>query len=262
MSAPLGEFTCDVQGDIGQYQVLARMVHRGDVQEGKVLSVRKVSLDDLAKGRLGFEEDVRQRGDVKTISGTVPREALAVGKVFVEFVDKPTATEKIDLSRFVDAERKIVRSNTGQLTWNYAGQGFFTIDTPGTQAVVGFASGLDHKFADVTVRLETPFALLYVTSLDRKKPIAQAGSLLVMALARSANTGMLVNAAGAITERGKAPVLLEPVKATIVLRRKGKYRVHALDHDGKRREGVAAFETASQFTIDGARDRAMYYLVE
>ena len=69
-------------------------------------------------------------------------------------------------------------------------------------------------------------------------------------------------ATGAITARGKAPVLPEPVKATIMLRRKGKFRVHALDHDGKRREGVSPFETAGPFTIDGARDRAMYYLVE
>jgi hypothetical protein len=36
---------------------------------------------------------------------------------------------------------KIVKSNTGQLEWNYVDKGYFTINTKGTQGIVGFLPG-------------------------------------------------------------------------------------------------------------------------
>ncbi len=54
MKAELREFGVDAPGDMGQYPVLSRMVHRGDVQEGRTISTRAVAPGDLISGRLGF----------------------------------------------------------------------------------------------------------------------------------------------------------------------------------------------------------------
>ena len=65
------------------------MIYRGDVKEGAVISVRRVSPADLAEGKFNFSDKVEQQGDVKTFGGSVPPEALAAGRVVVEFTDKP-----------------------------------------------------------------------------------------------------------------------------------------------------------------------------
>jgi hypothetical protein len=232
-----------------------------------VVSTRNVAREDLVRGRLGFRDVIRQRGDVKDFEGSITPDTLAVGRAVVDFVSKPAPTALPDLRRYIDRDRKVVRSETGQLVWNYGDEGFFTINTPGTQAVVGFACDREHVLADVSISIETPFALVYVCSTDKRKPIASANSLLVLAVARTANTGMTVTAEGRVVERGRAPVLVEPVKATLRLKRKGRFQVYALDHDGRKRPDAAAVPATQsgqgiEFGIDGAKYRTLYYLVE
>ncbi len=267
MRAPLTEFGVDSPADMGQFPVLARMVYRGDVREGKTISARAVALDDLKSGRLGFRDQVRQRGDVKDFSGTVPAEALAVGRVVVDFVKRSSPTAPPDLRRYLDPDRKIVRSETGQLVWDYSDRGFFTIDTPGTQAVVGFAAGREHTLSNVSIRVDTDFAVVYVSSLDRTRPLMKAASLLVLAVARTANTGMKVTPAARVADRGRAPVLIEPVRASIRIRRGGRCEVYPLDHDGRRNPSARPLDVrrsreGTEFQIDGGKYRTLYYVID
>ena len=53
----------------------------------------------------------------------------------------------------------------------------------------------------------------------------------------------------------------QPVNARIAIRRTGTPKVIALDHDGKPTEAVVPVENGA-FTIDGARDKTPYYLLE
>src|SRR5262249_56072364 len=94
-----GVWEADVPTSLGQYPALARMIYRGDVQEGEVISVRRVSKDDLAEGRFSFSEKVEQHGDVKSFDGSVASEALAAGRVVVEFTDKSQPSLLPDLTR-------------------------------------------------------------------------------------------------------------------------------------------------------------------
>jgi len=264
---------CDRLSQIAQYPTLARMVYRGDVKQGPVVSTRRVSMQELAEGSIGFEEKVELEGgwgNMKTFSGSVPQAALAAGRVVIEFADAPASEplEQPRLDRYIRLNRQTVESATRQLVWNYSDEGYFTADTPGTKAVVGFAAGREHCLSEVTIRTTTPFAVIYVTSLDREKPIAEAGSLLVTALARTANTGALIEAAQLdVLRRGEPPLIIEPVKATISVHRPGTCRVHALDHEGRLAEeaptvDVRRTDTGSRFTVDGAAHRTFYYLVE
>ena len=91
-------------------------------------------------------------GDVKSFGGSVPPEALAAGRVVVEFTDKSQPSQLPDMSRY--RHGSVIKSVTGQLAWDTSGKGFFTVNTAGTKAVVGFAGGKEQTLGDVKVQLE------------------------------------------------------------------------------------------------------------
>jgi hypothetical protein len=256
---PWGVWNADTPTQIGQYPLLARMVIRGDVTEGPVISSRKVSLGELRQGRFGFSDKIEQHGDIKSFAGTVPPEALAAGRVVVQFTDKPEPSTLPDMKKF--EKDKVITSATGQLRWDASDKGYFTIDTPGTKAVVGFAEGKEERLGDVTLTLRCPYASLLLTAAGKHETLADAPTALVSAVARNCNTGFTVLAFdGRVLDNGKPPILLEPVKATITIAGRPIAAVNVLDHDGKR-TGTSLAVTGGTFTIDGARDKALYYEV-
>jgi hypothetical protein len=256
---PWGVWEADVPNQLGQYPVLARMIYRGDVKEGEVISVRRVSLDELKAGHFSFTEKIVQQGDIKSFGGSVPQELLAAGRVVVEFTEKPTPSMPTDLARFRRGQEIV--ANTGQLSWNTAGKGFFQVDTPATKGVVGFAQGQDLKLGTFSLRLESPYAAVFLTALDKKATLADTRSALLSAVARNCNTGFkYFTLDGKVLDNGTGPILLEPVKATIMLSGRQIAAVNVLDHDG-RRTGKKLGVEEGRFTIDGRRDQALYYEV-
>jgi hypothetical protein len=256
---PWGVWDADVPTSLGQYPALARMIYRGDVKEGDVISLRRVSPTDLAEGRFSFSDKVEQRGDVKTFGGSVPPEALAAGRVVVEFTNRTKPSQLPDMSRY--RRGSVIRSVTEQLAWDTSGKGFFTVNTAGTKAVVGFAEGKEQTLGDVKIRLESPFASLFLTALDPKSDLATGKRALLTVLARQSNTGFrYFTPDNKVIHNGQAPILLEPVKATLSIPGRPIEAVHILDHDG-RRTGKTLAATDGRFTLDGSKDKAIYYEV-
>jgi hypothetical protein len=256
---PWGVWEADVPTSLGQFPALARTIYRGDVKEGPVISVRRVSPSDLAEGHFSFSDKVQHQGDVQKFSGSVPPEALAAGRVVVEFTDKPQPSELPDMSKY--RQGSVIKSATGQLVWDTAGRGFFTVNTAGTKAVVGFAAGKEQTLGDVKIRVETPFASLFLTSLERDTDLAKCKRALISALARQSNTGFTYFAPdNRVLNNGGPPILVEPVKATISIAGRAVEAVNILDHDG-RLTGRALAVSDGRFTLDGANDKAIYYEV-
>ncbi|HTU18380.1 MAG TPA: hypothetical protein VMG10_10005 [Gemmataceae bacterium] len=256
---PWGVWEADVPTSLGQYPSLARMIYRGDVKEGDVISVRRVSAADLAEGRFSFSDKVEQRGDVKTFGGSVPPDALAAGRVVVEFPDKSQPSQLPDMSRY--RRGSVIRSVTEQLAWDTSGKGFFTVNTAGTKAVVGFAEGKEQKLGDVRIQLDCPFASLFLTALDRDADLANSKRALITVLARESNTDFsYFTPDNKVMNNGRPPILLEPVKATVSLAGRPIEAVNILDHDG-RRTGRTVTVQDGRFTIDGTKDKAIYYEV-
>jgi len=129
-----GVYNTNHPTQIGLFPALARMIYRGDITEGAPLPNRKVHVPDLEDGTLGFHEKVRQQGDIKSLGGDVPIDALAVGRLMVEFTDRSAPTVLPDFSTL--QRERIARSNTGELVWDYREEGYFTVNTAGTRAVV------------------------------------------------------------------------------------------------------------------------------
>jgi hypothetical protein len=105
-------------------------------------------------------------------------------------------------------------SDTGELTWSvdHGRNGVVTIDTPRTQALVGFVRQTDARTTNLTADISTPFAVITLSSLDGK-PISHSNEMLLTTTARVKNTGMVWNARRSVTSTwGTAPTLIEPVR--------------------------------------------------
>ena len=256
---PWGVWEADVPTQLGQYPVLARMVYRGDVRPGEVISTRRVSPEELAAGQFNFSDTVAQQGDIKSFGGSVPPEALAAGRVLVEFTDHLQPSTFPDLVKYRRGGALV--ANTGQLSWDTSGKGFFTVNTPGTKGVVGFAEGKELRLDEITFRLDCPYASVFLTALDRKATLSNAQGALLCAVARNANTGFKYFSLDAHTlDNGRAPILIEPVKATIAFAGRRVAAVNVLNQNGGR-TGRSLPVVEGRFTIDGARDRTLYYEV-
>jgi len=64
----------------------------------------------------------------------------------------------------------------------------------------------------------------------------------------------------ALVNKGKTPILIEPVRARITIKRSGNPKVYLLDHDGRRTKKMLPVQDG-RFEIDGGRDQTMYYEV-
>ena len=248
---------------LGVFPAVARQVLRGDVKEADVPAPRYVHVPSLPEGKLGFEDSVSQQHDVKVFtSDKVPAAALAVARCVVAFTDACRRTPAFDLAPY--RKDGALVSSTGQLRWQPGRSrldGYFTIDTAATKAVVGFAKGRTCRLGDVTIEPQSRFAALYVTAQEPDRTVASSKNLLVVAVARARNTGQkLSEAEDRILARGKPPILLEPVRATITLRKPGRPRAVVLDHDGLLTQRTVPLRDGA-LAIDTARDKTPYYLV-
>ncbi len=248
---------------VGQFPALARMIYRNDVQEGLLLANRKVHIPSLENGKIGFEEKLRQAGDIKQLGGDVPIEALALGRLEIEFTDTFQETILPDWSRWT--QDSIIESNTGELLWNYQDErGYFTVNTTGTKCVAGFTNGKEFKLGDISIQTDNPFAIIYITSLEKEKSIEEANSLLITTMARARNTGMRYKYEDEETileAVGEAPLLVEPVGANITFHKGKIKKVTALDHNG-RQTSQAIPVKRGKVAIDDKQYKTIWYLVE
>lgn len=250
---------------MGLYPALSRMILRGDVKQGDTISTRRVSVPELLEGKPEFvgKERAEQAGDFKEFAGLLPNGALAAGRVVVEFTDEPKPSE---FPKIADHVREgAVISTTNQLTWYPArdnARGYFTINTEGTKAAIGFLPKQPIDLGGVTIQSPTPFAGIYLTSLERDRTLKDSRQVLVTAIARVRNTGQQISDDGAeLLAVGTAPMLIEPVIADIQIAGRKITNVRLLTHEGELTDKVLPVGDG-KFTIDGQRDRTFYYLVE
>ena len=250
---------------LGVFPAVSRQVLRGDVKESQVLATRNVHVPSLFEGKLGFDDKVVQGYDDKELdSSKVPARALAAARCVIAFTKSHQETPVFRLKPYL--KDGVIVSSTGQLRWKEGEKGppggFFTINSPGTRAVVGFAKGQQCRLGTVTISPQCRFGAVYVTAREPDGGVDSSPKLLIVAIARARNTGMQLNAQeNQLLKKGEAPVLMEPIKAVIRIRRAGKAKVVLLDHDGRLTDRTLKVSDGT-FTIDGARDKTPYYLVQ
>jgi hypothetical protein len=242
------------------YPALARMIYRGDVQEGETLVNRKIDLKSLLKGETPLNETVKQDFDRKVIEGSFPIRMMAAGKILLSFADENKTEYMENLSPLW--KDSVMTSTTSQLKWSVKGKGYFTINTPGTKGLVGFAKGQTFDLDELSLQMDNEFAVILVTSLEKNKGISDARKILVTTVARAKNTGMEYNEDHTeLLEIGQAPILLEPVKLSMSIRRKTMPAITVLDHSGNKTNKTIQVKNG-KWVLDGTESETIYYLLE
>lgn len=245
---------------IGMFPVLSRMVLRGDIKEGDVVANRRLSLDQAIRQTYDFTNTTTQEGDLKGFTGTPGHHALAVGRVLIDFTKEDSTSEiqNIEPQRSGDTWT----STTGQLRWTAPGgyqTGHITVDSAGTQGVLGFAPLEPQKLGQMTITPKDRYSVVMATAMEPDRDLSNCDEALVLAISRVRNTGMKLGH-GLILDIGKAPTILEPVRATIEFQRTPK-SVTPLDADGRAREGTATLK-GNVLELDTAEHKSIYYLVK
>ena len=263
---PIGE-----PSTLCQYPALSQLIRRGDVKEGEEVFVRNLPDGKLFSAQplkdVAIKLDISGPYEMSSEQGVNARSlaafyAAAVGKTGVRFPKEDVPDASIDLTKYIDMQKKEIRAATGELYWNY-GAGYVTADTPRTQAAVGFLAGVPVTLADCEIRTSNRIASILVTSWDGK-PLKESRHILITAVGRSRNTDMAYSRGGQrLIAIGKSPVLLEGVKGSVTLGRTGKCTVTALSPYGYKTVEVAPQAEGGKITIPmTGENKAVYYEVK
>lgn len=249
---------------VGLYPVLSRMVLREDITEAEPIAIRRLSKKQAIQQNYDFENNVAQLHDIKSLSGEPSHHALAAGKILVEFTEtNGTSTINDWKKNYLTVNQnksKTITSSTHELKWTYSKdiqKGFIEINSKGTQGTIGFTPNKAYPLNDVTVHPHSPYAVILMTAKSPTETLRTDKEAIIIAMARAHNTHMNI-VDSVIQNIGEAPILLEPVKATLTFKRKGSIIV--LDHDGIP-TGVHYPLHNGRFELDTERDKTIYYLV-
>jgi hypothetical protein len=129
-------------------------------------------------------------------------------------------------------------SDTGELAWHVSEEqgGLVTIDTPRTQALVGFVKANGKSTSQLSAQVKNDFCAITVSSLD-SKPLSLSSTLLLTACSRIENTGTKWNERHTLWEEwGTPPTLIEPVTGWLTLHElDGAIEVQLVPLDGAAR---------------------------
>jgi hypothetical protein len=216
------------------------------------ISLDPVKMPELAAGALAF-----LRGDIEKAHSVAERsytEKQVFDSMLIPSTERPYYTSGFPLDLPLEHEVRIssldgpatlpfpetplpdpIVSDTRQLAWYHSSKegGLVTVDSPRTQALIGFVKSNRVSVANLTAEVENTFCTILLSSLDRN-PVAKASRLLLVAGGRVENTGQQWNTAGTdVTTWGGSPTLIEQVKGSLILRQiEGAHAVHLQPIDG------------------------------
>lgn len=243
------KFGIDSPAVLGQSPAAAAIYRRGLVREGAPVADAAVALRDLRALRGGpvvrpqnldafRRADVPAGGTLRTTgAATLDPLACLVGPVSVRFTGRSEPSDLADLSPFIDRRRRIVRSNTGELTWDF-GRGVLTIDAPAAAGAVGFLGGERLALGSITIEPANEFASILLVALD-DRPLAESGRLLLQVMTEESSFGWSapVGRGGmrTVESLGSGPVIVRAAAGRVTLSRPdgSSLRVTSLDHDGR-----------------------------
>jgi hypothetical protein len=202
------------------------------------ISLDPVKMPQLAAGALMF-----LRGDVgaanSTVERTYTRDQVFDSTLLLPATDRPYFTPGFPLAVPLQHGSRIsslegaptgqfaapmvsnpIVSDTNQLAWYYSSAmtGLVTVDTPRSQALIGFVRANLESVTNLSADVQNRFCTIVLTSLQ-PEPISSASRLLLTAGSRVENQGMQWNDRRSnLSEWGGSPTLIEPVAGWITLR--------------------------------------------
>ncbi len=221
-----GKFPVSSPVVAGSFPAAAVCYRRGDLKEAPAMFKESLDPSDLMSlvGSASIEAralDQLRKGGEKAADEPAPDDVdpltFYVGKVLRRFGGPdPRPTRP---GRFIDREKGIVRSATGEMIWDYK-RGLVTIDSPRSQGVCGFVSdaGLT-TLSTVSFECDNEYAALWAVSLDGK-PLGASKRILLQAMTEERPYGFRQEG-GKITDLGGGPMNVRRIEATVTLKLAG-----------------------------------------
>lgn len=232
-----------------QYPLAALLFRRGDVKEGDVIYERKLSPKQLFAPKLLDKALSKNQWSFTYGASEVPPEILAAGRAVISYVPETTESKIGDLSKLWDKQNKTVRSNTGQLTWDY-GNLRMKVNTAASQGAFGALKGEKIKCSDIAIETPNEFCSIFVSSREGA-PIAEAKTLIVFAVGRSLNSGAVHKSDRAqFKDAGKGPVFMEPVMGSIEIKNSNRMKAYSLNPNGRRIREIPLREKNGMLILD------------
>ncbi len=182
-----GKWVCTTPMLAGQWPAAALMYRKGYVKKGEPAVVESRALADIMQRRMpiiaedpGFDpnRDKGQIAEKSNIKDGVNPLAFLVGPVLAKYGGDPAQSKVMDLAKYIDDKTKIVKSNTGELAWDY-GQGICTLNAPKAQGATGFLKKVGaFKLHDIELSSANDYATVLAVALD-DKPLATSTRILV-----------------------------------------------------------------------------------
>jgi len=267
----LSKFAIQTPTVMGQFPATALLFRRGLLKSASDVVKVEVKLADLfalkgvpVRAPVNLDElrakDIPEGGRLKAeqIEAIDPM-AFFVGRVTLNITEQGGLSEIADLSRFIDRNKQVVKSATGELIWDY-GRGIVTINAPKAQGAVGFLKRAGRiELSDVAIEVDAEYASVLVVPLD-DLPIRASRKVLVQVVTEETNNGWQVEPSDGlkkIVALGGAPLLVKNAVGRIAFRRPdaGRCKVTALDGNGYPLKTIG---TASNFSL---LPDTLYYLV-
>ncbi len=232
------------------WPAMALMFHRSDIKEANVDATLKVDDAEL------YDPASHLRG--------VKQWPLA-GRGGIDFKGGKPAAE---VEKLVQAQVKggLVSSPGGELMHD-ALSGLFQVNTPRTQGFVGFKPKAKVELSNLSVALDSDFAVVLASALG-DEPLASAKRVLFTAAGNAVNTGMKLDPSrGRLADAGKGPILAETIRGTVTLANLAgsldKAKLYALSASGERGKEVPLQKTNNglSFKLDPANRTLSYELV-
>ncbi len=255
----------------GTFPAAALLYRRGDVREAGEVLRQALDLEELfamkGSGASATALDALRARDVPPtaqptgrIDGFDPL-SFYVGRVARAFGERPDRSRQANLPAFIDRQRRVVRSQTGELAWDY-GTGVVRLDTPKSQGAAGFLSRAGRiDLGSLALDCKNDYASLLVVSLD-DRPLIESRKLLIQAMTEEQPYGFTVQG-NRIASLGGAPLGVRRIQATVTLKSTGpsQPRVVALDENGyAARKGLRTHVSGGLLTVELAPD-AIYHVV-
>jgi hypothetical protein len=182
-----GKWVCATPMLMGQWPAAALMYRLGYIEQGAPVVTEQRALADLWERRMpiiaedaGYDpnRDQANRSKESHLQEGVDPLAYLVGPVVVKYGGDSAPNRVEDLAPYIDGQRKLIRSVTGEITLAY-GDGWCKLDTPKAQGITGFLKKADVcQLKDVEIRSGNDYATILVVAMDNK-PLKESGKILV-----------------------------------------------------------------------------------
>ena len=187
--------------------------------------------------------------------------AFYVGKAVESFDGSTENIKSVDFSQYVNRAEKTIKSQTGELFWNYK-DGILQIDAPAFQGAVGFMEGMTIALTNVTVDTKNDYVTVACASMDGL-PLAESARILVQVMTEDCMKGYKTEGSDVsdlkIVSVGEPPYVVRDIEVTLTFTGVKSRFVSRLDENGYA-YSCDEIDGDGEFTINLGKD-GMYTIL-